>query len=416
MKIEHLKREKNGTRERIAATVTWENRDRGAQEVYFETERQFGSGLSCNPHAFLLGCIYPAMYHGEERVFIDAEICPEFRDGLITAISWIHHWYYGSNHKLVQIEAKTQSRPPNQGKTERAACFFSGGIDCLAILRSNRHNFPSEHPGSIRDGLIIYGQNIESDNRPQSFEKAVDALSAVAKDAEIALIPIYTNIRSLEEDTEFFLSQFHGAILGAVAHAISQRLTSATISSSDDIPNLSLLKRQNLKPFGSHPLTDPNYSSSELRIRHEGLTLSRLDRTKLVVDWDVALQHIKVCQPNWPGENCGQCEKCVRTMLALVALGALDKTGAFPHNDVSEEMVSKIKINRPLIENSYSVEDDYLELIPFLRKRGRHDLVRAIERLIERYRNPEGSSIDRIRRYSRKRFKSNAVKLMKLIV
>ncbi|MCK4785576.1 MAG: hypothetical protein KAV87_17615, partial [Desulfobacteraceae bacterium] len=184
----------------------------------------------------------------------------------------------------------------------------------------------------------------------------------------------------------------------------------------DDIPNLSLLKRQNLKPFGSHPLTDPNYSSSELRIRHGGLTLSRLDRTKLIVDWDVALQHIKVCQPNWPGENCGQCEKCVRTMLALVALGALDKTGAFPHNDVSEEMVSKIKIKRPLIENSYSVEDDYLELIPFLRKRGRHDLVRAIERLIERYRNPEGSIIDRIRRYSRKRFKSNAVKLMKLII
>jgi hypothetical protein len=39
--------------------------------------------------------------------------------------------------------------------------------------------------------------------------------------------------------------------------------------------------------------------------------------------------------------NCGKCEKCVRTMLGLLAVGAMDKTDAFPVKDVSRELVLK---------------------------------------------------------------------------
>lgn len=55
-----------------------------------------------------------AMRHGEERVSINAEICPELRNGLITAMSLIRHWYewYGPDRNLVQIEAKTRSSLP----------------------------------------------------------------------------------------------------------------------------------------------------------------------------------------------------------------------------------------------------------------------------------------------------------------
>lgn len=74
--------------------------------------------------------------------------------------------------------------------------------------------------------------------------------------------------------------------------------------------------------------------------------LSRLDKTKLVADWGIALNNIKVCQPNWPGENCGSCEKCIRTMLGLLSLGVLEKTRSFPENDVSETMISNIKMKR----------------------------------------------------------------------
>ena len=125
MKIENLRSEKEGNRARVAATVTWEDCDRPTQEVYFEVDEEFADGLSCNPHAFLVGCVMPALHHREERVFVDGEVCPELRDGLVTAMGLIRHWYYGPGHLLVQIEAKTRSNMPTARTPERAGSFLS---------------------------------------------------------------------------------------------------------------------------------------------------------------------------------------------------------------------------------------------------------------------------------------------------
>jgi hypothetical protein len=373
MKIENLKSEENGNLARISATVSWEDCDRPTQDIYFETTTAFAQSLSCNPHTFLLACIIPALRHGEARISIDAEICPELRNGLITAMIWIRQWFE-PERQLVQIEAKTQSYPPKPSTPERAASFLSGGIDSLAALRANRLNFPLTHPRSFKDGLLIYGLEVQNS---EFFKQVINSLSVVAIDAEISLIPVYTNIRHfLDLDWTFWGKEIQGAVLSAVAHAFSRRLTIATIPSSFDIGHL--------YPYGSHPLLDPNYSSSDLQIRHDSILLSRLSKTKLVADWDVALQNIRVCNKIdkiKPGAfNCGQCEKCVRTMTALLALGMLDKTHAFPRDDVSEEMLAKVLIKNP----PYS-KFCYQELIAPLAARGRDDLVRGIERLIDRY-------------------------------
>jgi len=174
VKIENLRSGKEGNRARVAATVTWEDCDRSTHEVYFETDEAFAEGLSCNPHAFLVGCVVPAMHYGEERVFIDAEICPELRDGLITAMSLLRHWYYDPDRALVRIEAGTRSDLPTPRTPERAGFFFSGGIDSFATLRTNRLGFPLEHPGSIKDGLLVYGLELDD---PESFRPVLDSLS-----------------------------------------------------------------------------------------------------------------------------------------------------------------------------------------------------------------------------------------------
>lgn len=372
MKIENLRSEKNGNLKRVVATVIWEDCQRPKQEIYFETTEAFAQDLSCNPQAFLVGCIMPAMHHGEARVSIDAEICPELRNGLITAMSWMRHWY-GPERQLVQIEAKTKSLPTARAPARAGFCF-SGGIDSLTTLRNNRLDFPPEHPGSFKDGLLIYGLEVEN---PDVFERAVSSLTAIAQEADVALIPVHTNLRELEKDWTFWAKQFQGAVLSAVAHAFSQRLTTVTIPSSFDIDHL--------YPFGTHPLLDSNYSSNDLQIRHDSVLLSRVAKTELVADWDVALQNLRVCNRTdliQPGAiNCGQCEKCVRTMTALVALGKLDKTRTFPNIDVSEELiVAKAYIRNPPYAMSY-----YQTLMPLLAAKGRHDLVRGIKRMIARY-------------------------------
>lgn len=397
MKIEGLRTEKDGPRAKVAATVIWEDSDRPAQEVYFGTEEEFSAGLSCNPHAFLAGSILPAMHHGEKRVSVDHEICPEFREGLMTAMAWVKHWYYEPGLEAVRIEAKLKARSLTP-RPERTAFFFSGGLDSFGTLCANRLNYPPTHQGYIRDGLLIFGQNTESDDRPETFRKASSELRVVAREAGVELLPVYTNIRSLDDSAAMFTIN-HGAILGAVAHAFSDRLSTVCFSSSDSIPGLRYVKSLTFKPHGSHPLLDPLFRSSELRIRHDGITMSRLDKTRLLADWGSALDNIRVCGPNWPGDNCGKCEKCVRTMLALLAAGVLDRSGAFPFDDVSAELVDSVNIKRPVF--GYAVEDDYLELLPALGRMGRMDLTRAIEDLLKRSRRRRRKLVSVLREIDR---------------
>jgi hypothetical protein len=75
--------------------------------------------------------------------------------------------------------------------------------------------------------------------------------------------------------------------------------------------------------------------------------------------------------------NCGQCEKCARTMLELVALGALGRTRAFPEQDISPDSVMRyvnIKPYARVFKNPI-----YEELLEPLSAIGRHDLVRVLE-------------------------------------
>jgi hypothetical protein len=367
------------------ATVSWEESDRPCREIFFETDEKFAETISCNPDAFLVACILPAMHHGEKRIVVDGGICPELKENLVDVVGWLRHWYE-PNYNFPLIEAETIASQENSTSPNKTGFFFSGGIDSLAVLRANRLNYPLTHPGSFKYGLLIHGQNIESDNRLSTFKKAFDDLSALAEETQVELIPVYTNIRALEPSSEFFHIS-HGSILAAIAHTFVKCFNTISVAATGDIPTLPLVKKSIIKPHGSHPLIDPYYGSRDLRIRYDGLSLSRLDKTRLIADWDVALQNIRVCGPNWPGENCGRCEKCVRTMLSLLALGVLDKTKAFNYNDLSVDLVKKVHIPRPITIEGYGKEIYYLELMPLLAKSGHEDFANVINHVIQKYRN-----------------------------
>lgn len=386
MRINDLRSEIRNGRTRVVATVVWEDSDRPTHDLYFETEEEFASALSLNPHAFLVGCIVPAMHFGEKRVAIDAEICPELRIGLDTAMSWLRHWYYEPTRDLIRIEAGTRSHIPTPHTPDRAGFFFSGGVDSFATLRANRLNFPPEHPGSIKDGVLVFGLELDDS---AMFQHVIQLYREVAKKAEITLVPIYTNVylNYREEDARnhfrFWMGQFQGAAFASISHALANRYTVMSIAASEAIPEASILGLQNLAPYGSHPLLDPLYSSGDLRLRHDGITLSRLDKIRLVADWEVALKNLRVCnrfkQYKSGSLNCGRCEKCVRTMLGLLAVGALDKTDVFPSHEVTVELVKEAVIIEPSTWRSYDLEPSYLELLEPLTNLGRRDLVNAIK-------------------------------------
>jgi hypothetical protein len=79
--------------------------------------------------------------------------------------------------------------------------------------------------------------------------------------------------------------------------------------------------------MGSHPLTDPLWSTEGTEIVHEGAEVGRADKVAKIAENPAALACLMVCA-NSVTSNCGRCEKCLRTMIALRALGV--STTAFP--------------------------------------------------------------------------------------
>jgi len=376
MRIENLRRERHANATRVTARLTWEDSDRNPLEVFFETGAPFAEGLTCNPDAFLIAGIVPALRHGESRIAVEGEVSPELLDGLPAVMAVLRHWFRPES-KLVTIEAMASSSTLTPRPAERAGFFLSGGVDSLAALRGNRLRFPPDHPGSIKDGLLVFGLEVE---RPDAFELAQKAVAELAKDSGVELVPVSTNVRHLDDDWFFYRDEFQGAILAAIGHAFARRLTVLSIAATCDV--------RHLGPWGSHPLLDPNFTTSNLRVHHADMALSRLDKVRLLLEWPAALDRMRVCnQAEFyrPGMlNCGQCEKCVRTMLELIALGALDRCGAFPKHDVSEEVAAKAGIHDDYVQSCYT------DMIEPLAQRGRHDLVRGVERALANYRGETG--------------------------
>ncbi|MCF8090098.1 MAG: hypothetical protein K9K63_10510 [Desulfotignum sp.] len=371
MKITQIQLEKDAGFATASARVIFEDRDLPGKTVFIKTPKDHGRGFGANPDAFLVGCLLPALHLGEKRIFVDGPVCPFLKEGVHVAMHILSHWTQGRYTPiLVESAADAHQVPVNPG---RAGMVMSGGMDSLAALRLNRLNYPKTHPVYIRDGFFLHGFDIggvrDRGAKLHVFDRAVTAINRITEDAGATLVPVYTNLRHLCDERDLWLNSFFGAVLAAMTHGFSQRINLMFIGSSYDIANL--------HPCGSHPLLDPEYSSYAVRIRHRDYELARLEKIKIVSQWDMAFQNFRVCLANVPDQlNCGRCEKCVRTMTELTALGLLHKTRAFEADEVTPEDIAQFDITirvRPPF---------YRPLIPLLKKQGRKDLADTIERLL----------------------------------
>ncbi len=374
MRITNLRVQKNDYFTRAVASLCWEDSPIAPQEIYFEVPNQYAEWVSCNPDAFFVACSLPAMYYGEKRIYMEDPVCPSLKSDIRTALAWIYHWYQVGNPDL-QLDCPVKDHVELPGKPQRTASFFTGGIDSWTNLLQNHVQYPASHPKHIKDFFMVYGlQYVKRAN----FERAVEQFKAVGSSLGVNFIPIYTNIYAYLIDGDvghpFWQKAYNGAALAAAGHICYRNFDAISIASGNDIPNLI--------PFGSHPNLDTNYSSYNLRVSHDGLTLSRIEKTKLVAASAVALQNLRVCDmPEIPDhkQNCGECEKCVRTAITLEALDRLKDTTAFPYQQVTAEIAGMAYIKDPGIERMYR------ELFPLLEASNKHDVVQAIKAKIRRF-------------------------------
>ncbi len=370
MKISNLRLVTGPSAVRAAARVTWEDCPRPPLDLFFEAGSTGMDDLAPEPEAFLTACILPAMKNGERRVLVEGPLCPRLAEGATAAVALLRSWY-GPPRGPVAIEATGGFRAILPRRPERAALFLTGGVDSLHLLQTNRVRFPEDHPEFFADGLSVSG-HLAPPEAPGAEERGnwsgrvLRALSAIAEDARIALVPLKTNLSRLEPDVQFLADESLSSGLAAAAHLFRGRWSSVSLASGRDAARLEFR--------GTHPLLDPLFSSSALEIRHAGIRFSRLERVQAIASWPCALENLVVCLefPPPPLLNCGRCEKCVRTMTALLAVGKLPGARQFPATEVRPEMIRALSIG-PL------AADYWVDLVPLLLRQDRTDLVGIIE-------------------------------------
>lgn len=358
---------------RASARVEWEDSARAPQTLFYETGPEHRATVTADANAFLVGTVLPAWHRRERRVRIEGRVCPMLIDQLRAPLQTLASWYPELGRPPVVEAAQVQAASP---RGDRAVSLLSCGVDSLATLRANRLWFAADHPLAIRACLLVDFLDEEVPDAPRSNPDAgkIDAALRVGADAGVEVMLLHTNIWSLDGDGWFFAKSSFGAIFLSAAHCLSDSFRHVYIAASIDAQHPSV-------PAGSSPLLDPYYSTGAMQVHHHGTYMPRFERTALVADWQVGLDNLRVCVHDVRGtDNCGTCEKCIRTMLMLVALGALHRSAAFPRRDVDRELLQTvIEYKMVWVGN---LRDAYADLVPLLDRQDRHDLVAGVDAIV----------------------------------
>ena len=245
-------------------------------------------------------------------------------------------------YRTVPVEVPT-GVTPHEGN-EAVGCFFSGGVDSFY---STAH-----HRDEITHLLFV---NVGFD-RPDPL--ALDNVRRAAEELGLPLVEIETNLRSFSNSCGVEFADYGGAALAAIGLLLQHEFKKVLIGST--------FSYFALPRWGSHPLIDPLWSTESLEVFHAGAEATRPMKVARIAGDDVAMRRLRVCHPR-AGEtgrslNCGQCSKCLRTMINLRVVEALGRCETLPGElDLDEVADLPIEDDRDLafmLENLRALERD----------------------------------------------------------
>jgi hypothetical protein len=344
----------------LRAEVSRDGAPSSSEAYWFDVPEDCVHDLSRSGDPWLALCA-PLAVHFGEPLRIRAGIDPILESNIRELMSIWNAWYPGL--RPVPIEADTYESPVSEARG-RTVALFSGGIDAWFTLL--RHTNGASHP-KIEEILSIWGLDIQLGN-PAGFQKMLAVAEEVAATFAVNSIAMTTNLR---ETTWWHSAEWgrvgHGSALAACALVLAPRYRYLLIPSTHSYVDL--------VPWGSHPLTDPMLSTGALRIIHDGAASSRVDKTRLVATCDLALRTLQVCWDTGGYENCGHCDKCYRTMIALMLLGALDRCSTFRQSSIEMSAFSRVLLPHDASERAFLTELHDLAI-----EKGSWDLARALHR------------------------------------
>lgn len=293
---------------RISALVSKQNGKH--LTFWFDIPSELEGEISDSGNPWVVCMLLHALENGEDvelNLPLDAFLNENLKGLMMEWIQWFPHL------KPVKITAPIVSCRPDVEAPWRTGAFFSGGLDSWFTAIRHSPDKCVQAVGQVDDLINVHGFDI-----PLSSFGELDAMTKTLRTAAAAmqrtLVVVRTNLRSTGGLWgEAWGAISHAAGLSAVGLVLEKRFGKILIGSAHSYGNLI--------PWGSHPMTDPLFSTSGLAIAHDGAMYTRVEKTKLVSSYDFAIENLHVCWFGGTASNCGECPKCLRTMVALELFG-----------------------------------------------------------------------------------------------
>lgn len=257
---------------------------------------------------FLFGILLRLMEIGAP-VRIDGALS---RQALRNAIELQDVWslWRPDRYRRVPLEpASVVDLSPAAGKP--VICAFSGGVDSTFSLLRHRLGWLGEAALPVGSALMVHGFDVPL-AETRSFDLLLQRCTPLLDELGCPLHVLRTNLKAASrQDWEHSF----GSQLAACLHQFGGHSSGCIIASGRpyDAPFF---------PWGSTPMTDPLLSGGAFSVFHDGAGYSRTAKLERIKDHHTALRTLKVCWAGpHPEENCGTCEKCIRTRLNLLAVG-----------------------------------------------------------------------------------------------
>jgi hypothetical protein len=217
-------------------------------------------------------------------------------------------WLPG-DYRHIRITARDVVTDTTLPADDVAVAAFSGGVDAVFALA--RHVTPSTAYDRCRiaTAVLVHGFDIGLDQE-QGFRIAETNARALTAAMNVPLTVVRTDWRARVArrwEHEYVTG------LSACLFLFGEVANVALMGNGEDYRNFEV-------PWGSNPVTNPLLTSATMRNVTEGAAFTRTEKVRVIAGVPGIGDRLRVCwQGPQTGQNCGRCEKCIRTKLNFLA-------------------------------------------------------------------------------------------------
>lgn len=318
IEIANLRKYKQGNAIRLEADI---NSPCPTKTIYFEVAEEYGFLLSADTYdAFVLVGLYLAMnYHTDLRIH------GSISKKLYKNLTWyIQKIFCDFSDKLtpakIFVEGCSLAKPTGNIIGTGISC----GVDSFSTIYDR---FTKEDDPDYKiNALFIFncGSHGDFDNAYTQtvFKSRVERALIVADELDLPLVVVDSNLHQFRDEenknTLLYLS-IYSCVL-----SMQSAIRRYYISSSVEYKEIDF-SDHDLAGFSDSYLI-PLIQTERTELIIDGCQYRRVDKVKNISDWSIAQKYLNVCltQKGADSTNCGQCPKCLRTLLTLEILGKLE--------------------------------------------------------------------------------------------